>query len=98
MSNDPSYDQLKQLIVDYNDITSIVELEGTKFIDNFMLFSITHNKLSAVSKCFMTLLYTFSINFLLFRLQIHQQAYFLLSLGRFSYIILYRVEVAGSRK
>ncbi|XP_026314046.1 protein halfway isoform X2 [Hyposmocoma kahamanoa] len=48
MSDDPSYDQLKQLIVDYNDITSIVELEGTKFIDNFMLFSITHNKLSAI--------------------------------------------------
>ncbi|CAB3261849.1 unnamed protein product [Arctia plantaginis] len=46
--NDPSYDHLRHLIVDYNDIASILELEGTKFIDNFILFSIGYNKLKTI--------------------------------------------------
>ncbi|XP_072949649.1 protein halfway [Epargyreus clarus] len=48
VGDDPSYEHLRQLIVDYNDIANIVELEGTKFIDNFMLFSISHNKLKTI--------------------------------------------------
>ncbi|GBP15992.1 Protein halfway [Eumeta japonica] len=48
VGDDLSYEHLRQLIVDYNDISSIVELEGTKFIDNFMLFSIMHNKLKTI--------------------------------------------------
>ncbi|XP_049873712.1 protein halfway isoform X2 [Pectinophora gossypiella] len=48
VADDPTYEHLRQLIVDYNDIQSIVELEGTKFIDNFMLFSISHNKLKTI--------------------------------------------------
>ncbi|CAK1580666.1 unnamed protein product [Parnassius mnemosyne] len=48
VSDDPSYEHLRQLIVDYNDIVNIVELEGTKFIDNFMYFSISHNKLKTI--------------------------------------------------
>ncbi|XP_028035982.1 protein halfway isoform X1 [Bombyx mandarina] len=45
---DESYGHLRQLIVDYNDIPNILELEGTKFIGNFMLFSIAHNKLKTI--------------------------------------------------
>ncbi|KAI5635187.1 gag-polypeptide of LTR copia-type domain-containing protein [Phthorimaea operculella] len=45
---DPSYEHLTQLVLDYNDVESIVGLEGTKFIDNFMLFSINHNKLKTI--------------------------------------------------
>ncbi|CAH2048906.1 unnamed protein product, partial [Iphiclides podalirius] len=48
VSDDPSYEHLRQLIVDHNDIDNIVELEGTKFIDNFMYFSIGHNKLRTI--------------------------------------------------
>ncbi|KPJ15463.1 Protein halfway [Papilio machaon] len=48
VSDDPSYEHLRQLIVDYNDIDNIVELEGSKFIDNFMYFSISHNKLKTI--------------------------------------------------
>lgn len=48
VGDDPTYEHLRQLIVDYNDIVNIVELEGTKFIDNFMLFSIVHNKLKTI--------------------------------------------------
>lgn len=49
VGDDPTYEHLRQLIVDFNDIGTFVELEGTKFIDNFMLFSISHNKLKTVS-------------------------------------------------
>ncbi|XP_047991019.1 protein halfway isoform X2 [Leguminivora glycinivorella] len=48
VGDDPSYEQLKQLIADHNDIENIGPLEGTKFADNFMLFSITHNKLKNI--------------------------------------------------
>ncbi|CAG9561604.1 unnamed protein product [Danaus chrysippus] len=48
VSDDPSYEHLRNLLVDHNDITSIVDLEGTKFIDNFMVFSITNNKLKTI--------------------------------------------------
>lgn len=59
VSDDPTYEHLRQLLVDYNDIASIVELEGSKFIDNFMVFSITNNKLKTIhtyvmSNCFFT--------------------------------------------
>ncbi|KAJ0176384.1 hypothetical protein K1T71_007563 [Dendrolimus kikuchii] len=43
-----SYDGLRQLIADYNDIPNILELEGSKFIDNFMVFSLTNNKLKTI--------------------------------------------------
>ncbi|XP_047504175.1 protein halfway [Pieris napi] len=48
IADDASYDHLRWLIADHNDIGSIVELEGSKFIDNFRLFSITHNKLRSI--------------------------------------------------
>lgn len=48
VGDDPSYEHLRQLIVDFNDIPNIIELEGTKFIDNFMLFSIMNNKLKTI--------------------------------------------------
>ncbi|XP_075977601.1 leucine-rich repeat domain-containing protein hfw [Anticarsia gemmatalis] len=46
--SDPTYDHLRHLIVDHNDIPNILELEGTKFIDNFILFSIGYNKLKTI--------------------------------------------------
>lgn len=46
--SDPSYDHLRHLIVDHNDITNILGLEGTKFIDNFISFSIGYNKLKTI--------------------------------------------------
>ncbi|XP_069359609.1 protein halfway isoform X1 [Maniola hyperantus] len=46
--SDQSYEHVRQLIVDHNDIANIVDLEGTKFIDNFMVFSIAHNKLKTI--------------------------------------------------
>ncbi|CAH2980613.1 unnamed protein product [Chilo suppressalis] len=48
VGDDPSYEHLRQLFVDHNDVTNIVALEGTKFIDNFMVFSISHNKLKTI--------------------------------------------------
>ncbi|XP_038220635.1 protein halfway [Zerene cesonia] len=48
ISDDSTYDHLRWLVADYNDITSLVELEGSKFIDNFGLFSITNNKLHSI--------------------------------------------------
>lgn len=45
---DDTYDHVSQLYVDHNDIPNILELEGTKFIDRFMLFSITYNKLKTI--------------------------------------------------
>ncbi|CAH0585439.1 unnamed protein product [Chrysodeixis includens] len=48
VADDASYEHLRQLIVDHNDIANILELEGTKFIDNFMLFSIAYNKLKTI--------------------------------------------------
>ncbi|XP_047030207.1 protein halfway isoform X1 [Helicoverpa zea] len=48
VSDDPTYEQLHQLIVDHNDIPNILELEGTQFIDHFMLFSIAYNKLKNI--------------------------------------------------
>lgn len=48
VSDDPTYEHIRYLIADHNDIANIVELEGTKFIDNFMIFSITNNKLKTI--------------------------------------------------
>ncbi|XP_013188258.1 protein halfway isoform X2 [Amyelois transitella] len=66
VGDDPTYEHLRQLIVDYNDIENIVELEGTKFIENFILFSIGYNKLKTIhtyilSNRFDTTVPTFSI-------------------------------------
>ncbi|KAL0882809.1 hypothetical protein ABMA27_016354 [Loxostege sticticalis] len=48
VGDDPTYEHLRQLFLDYNDVTNIIALEGTKFIDNFMVFSIGHNKLKTI--------------------------------------------------
>ncbi|XP_022837880.1 protein halfway isoform X2 [Spodoptera litura] len=48
VADDSTYEHLRQLILDHNDIPYILELEGTKFIDNFMLFSIAYNKLKTI--------------------------------------------------
>ncbi|VVC91380.1 unnamed protein product [Leptidea sinapis] len=48
VSDDPSYEHLRFLFVDHNDIANIIELEGSKFIDNFRLLTITHNKLRTI--------------------------------------------------
>ncbi|XP_063825982.1 protein halfway [Ostrinia nubilalis] len=48
VGDDPTYEHLRQLFADYNDVSNIIALEGTKFIDNFMLFSIGHNKLKTI--------------------------------------------------
>lgn len=48
VADDVTYEHLRQLILDHNDIPYILELEGTKFIDNFMLFSIAYNKLKTI--------------------------------------------------
>ncbi|CAH0715241.1 unnamed protein product, partial [Brenthis ino] len=54
VSDDQTYEHLRYLIVDHNDIDSFVGLEGTKFIDNFMSFSITNNKLKTIQSYVMS--------------------------------------------
>ncbi|KAG6455666.1 protein halfway [Manduca sexta] len=66
IASDTSYDHLRRLIVEHNDITNILELEGTKFIDHFILFAIGYNKLNIIhtyvlSNRFVTTGPTFSI-------------------------------------
>lgn len=48
VGDDPTYENLRQLIIDHNDIPNILELEGSKFIDNFAYFSIAYNKLKTI--------------------------------------------------
>lgn len=42
------YESLKNLISDHNEITSILDLEGSTFIDNFDKLSLRHNKLKSI--------------------------------------------------
>lgn len=49
MIENPSYHHLLRLFADDNDIESLLELEGTDFIQNFDSFHLRRNKLKTVS-------------------------------------------------
>lgn len=54
MIENPSYHHLLRLFADDNDIESLLELEGTDFIQNFDSFHLRRNKLKTVSKIDLT--------------------------------------------
>lgn len=48
MNDEPSYQHLRELYADNNEITSILPLEGTNFFTNFVVLSLRNNKLKSV--------------------------------------------------
>lgn len=48
LSTNPSYDGLREFIADYNNISSINKLEGSKFLDSYAFLSLRHNKIKSV--------------------------------------------------
>ncbi|XP_017780123.1 PREDICTED: protein halfway [Nicrophorus vespilloides] len=54
VSKDPSYQSLSELYADHNEITSILPLEGSKFITNFVALSLSHNKLEKIETYVLT--------------------------------------------
>lgn len=53
LSTNPCYEDLREFYADYNNISSINKLEGSKFLDNYALLSLRYNKIKSVSikKC-----------------------------------------------
>lgn len=51
--NNPMYDGIVQLYLDNNYITSINELEGTKFIETFTILSLRNNRIKSVPTYFL---------------------------------------------
>lgn len=50
LSTNECYEDLREFYADYNNITSINKLEGSKFLDNYALLSLRYNKIKSVSK------------------------------------------------
>jgi len=51
LSTNPCYEDLREFYADYNNISSINKLEGSKFLDNYAFLSLRYNKIKSVSKC-----------------------------------------------
>lgn len=49
LNSDPTYQGLRELAADNNQITSILPLEGSRFINNFLALSLRNNKIKSVS-------------------------------------------------
>lgn len=49
LNTNPCYENLRELVADYNNISSINKLEGSKFLDNYQILSLRHNKIKSVS-------------------------------------------------
>lgn len=49
MTDNPSYHHLLRLFADDNEIESLLDLEGTDFIQNFDSLHLRRNKLKSVS-------------------------------------------------
>ncbi|KAJ3661945.1 hypothetical protein Zmor_006317 [Zophobas morio] len=47
-SSDPSYQNIRELYADNNEITSILPLEGSQFLSNFVVLSLRNNKLKSL--------------------------------------------------
>lgn len=50
MTDNPSYTHLTRLFADDNEIESLLDLEGTNFIQNFEQLFMRRNRLKSVSK------------------------------------------------
>jgi polysaccharide deacetylase 2 family uncharacterized protein YibQ len=50
LSTNPCYEDLREFYADYNNISSINKLEGSKFLDNYAFLSLRYNKIKSVSK------------------------------------------------
>ncbi|XP_025836803.1 protein halfway [Agrilus planipennis] len=48
ISEDPTYENLRELFADNNQITSIVPLEGTKFLSSFQALSLRNNQVKSL--------------------------------------------------
>ena len=46
---DENYKDIREFYADYNQISSILALEGSKFIDNFLVLSLRENNIKSVS-------------------------------------------------
>lgn len=49
LSDESCYKDIREFYANNNEITSILKLEGTKFIDNFAILNLRANKLKNVS-------------------------------------------------
>ncbi|KAM0737008.1 Protein halfway [Formica fusca] len=48
LSTNPCYEDLREFYADYNNISSINKLEGSKFLDNYALLSLRYNKIKSL--------------------------------------------------
>ncbi|XP_012272897.1 protein halfway isoform X2 [Orussus abietinus] len=48
MSTNPCYEDIREFYADYNNISSINKLEGSKFLDNYALLSLRFNKIKTL--------------------------------------------------
>ncbi|KAJ8679556.1 hypothetical protein QAD02_015343 [Eretmocerus hayati] len=54
LSTNPNYEGLREFVADYNNISSINKLEGSKFIDNYAFLSLRHNKIKSLPTYILT--------------------------------------------
>ncbi|KAK0074967.1 hypothetical protein PV325_007581 [Microctonus aethiopoides] len=50
LRTNPCYQDIREFYADYNSISSINKLEGSKFLDNYALLSLRHNKIKSLVK------------------------------------------------
>ncbi|KYM76611.1 Protein halfway [Atta colombica] len=48
LSTNPRYEDLREFYADYNNISSINKLEGSKFLDNYAILSLRYNKIKVL--------------------------------------------------
>ncbi|XP_015171505.1 PREDICTED: protein halfway [Polistes dominula] len=48
VSTNPCYEDLREFYADYNNISSINKLEGSKFLDNYAFLSLRYNKIKSL--------------------------------------------------
>lgn len=72
ISDDPSYEHVRQLFADNNQIPSILELEGTKFLDNFAVLTLKNNKLKTIPTYLLSNMFGRNWNFRQLSLEMNQ--------------------------
>ncbi|KAK0160382.1 hypothetical protein PV328_007796 [Microctonus aethiopoides] len=54
LRTNPCYQDIREFYADYNSISSINKLEGSKFLDNYALLSLRHNKIKSLPTYILT--------------------------------------------
>ncbi|KAL2715101.1 protein halfway isoform X2 [Vespula squamosa] len=69
LSTNPCYEDIREFYADYNNISSINKLEGSKFLDNYAILSLRYNKIKSLCSTLILQLPTYILS-----LNVHEKS------------------------